>query len=185
MGIPEKAEIVSPENIRTVITYMNDPLATFAEKGGADAARIAEVATKAGLTDSSTLLQLMEKGEPGAVAYALTGKWPKDVMAPSGSTTSTGTTTATAGGSTTTGTGGGGKGSSTTGTDGAGTSTTAPDIKGTNTLGDMKSKVKDFDAFLAFFKIPASEPMTITLKDLGAKYGFEVTAIREYVATGK
>jgi ferredoxin len=182
MGIPASAEIVSPENIRTVITYMNDPLTTFVATGGADAARVAEVAAKAGLTDSSTLLQLMEKGEPGAVAYALTGKWPKDLRAPSGSTTST---TGTPSGSTTTKGTGGGQGSTTTGTGGSDTSTTAPDIKGTNTLGDMKTKVKDFDAFLAFFKIPASEPMTITLKDLGAKYGFEVTAIRDYVAENK
>ena len=171
MGLPETAEIVSPENIRTVITYMNDPLATFAEKGGADAARVAEVAAKAGLTDSSTLRQLMERGDPGAVAYALTGEWPTDLIAPSGGTTSTIVTPA--GNSTSSDTGG------------TGTSTTAPVIKGTTTLGDMKTKVKDFDAFLIFFKIPASEPMTITLKDLGAKYGFEVTAIREYVAAGK
>jgi polyferredoxin len=191
MGLPEKAEIVSPESIRTVITYMNDTLATFVEKAGADATRVAEVAAKAGLTDSSTLRQLMEKGEPGAVAYALVGQWAKDLMTPSGGTTSTSgstgattTTGAPAGSSTTKGTGGG-QGSSTTGTGGTDTSTTAPDIKGTNTLGDMKVKVKDFDAFLLFFKIPATEPMTITLKDLGAKYGFEVTAIRDYVASGK
>lgn len=184
MGIQENAEIVSPESIRTVITYMNDPLTTFVAKGGADAARVDEVAAKAGLTASSSLRQLMEQGEPGAVAYALTGTWPQDLMAPSGGTTSTGTTAAPAGSSTTTGTGGG-KGSTTTGTGGTGTSTTAPDIKGTTTLGDMKTKVKDFDAFLLFFKIPASEPMTITLKDLGAKYGFEVTAVRAYVAENK
>lgn len=71
MGVPEGEETVSPETIRTIITYLDSTLAVFVTQAGADQATITEAAVAAGLTDASTVRDLMEQGPSGAVLRAL------------------------------------------------------------------------------------------------------------------
>jgi polyferredoxin len=175
MGISSSEEIVVPENIRIIITYMGSTLDAFKDGARLDGTRLNEVQTAAGLSGASTLRELMERGRPGAAVYVLSGAWPDDAMSGDADTTTT------SGPPKTTATSVGGQPSSSTGTSTLATSTTQ-EIKGTTTLGEMRSKVKDFTAFLAAFSIPTSEPDSATLKDLAATYGFEVTAVRTYVA---
>lgn len=184
MGLEGK-EIVSPETVREAIRYIADPLAIAADKAGIPSARATEVAATNGLSVDDSVREHMLRGKPGSIAFFFTGSWPG--QAPEGGTgtgTSTGTTSPATTSSTTpqggTGTGGGTGGGTGTGT--GSTSETTPDIKGTTTLGEMRAKVKDFAAFLVAFGIPAGEPDSSTLKELASKYGFEVTAVREYVA---
>jgi hypothetical protein len=56
-------------------------------------------------------------------------------------------------------------------------------VKSTTALAEVQTLLGDrFPAFLASFGISPNEPMSAILKGLGARYGFEVTAIREYIA---
>jgi polyferredoxin len=182
MGIPASNEVVVPEIVRLAVTYLQEPLGSVLQKTGADATRLPEAIELSGLTSGSTLGDLMEKGAPGSVAYLLTGFWPGRVTESQVTTTSvTQSSDSSQAGTSTSGTGGSGTGGGGTRT-GDTTDATTQEIKGTTTLGDMKAKVLDFQAFLAAFKIPASESLSATLKDLAAKYGFEVGAVRTYVA---
>lgn len=193
MGISGE-EIVSPETIREAIRYIDQPLQAMGEQAGIPAERVAEVAKLNGLPATALVREHMQGGVPGSIAYLLTGSWPGEAgggaqpgdgggtattsPTPATTTTSVGPATSTTkapgtGGGTGTGTGGGGTGT---------TSETTPDIKGTTTLGEMRAKVKDFDAFLAAFAISPDEADSVTLKELAGKYGFEITAVRDYVA---
>ena len=62
MDLPEGEETISPTTFRTVITYLDASLATFVVEAGADQATITQAAAAAGLTDASTVRQLMENG---------------------------------------------------------------------------------------------------------------------------
>jgi len=157
MGLAEGDETVSPTTIRTVITYLDASLATLVAEGGADAIRVSEVAAAAGLTESSTVRELMEKGAPGSVLYALTGVWPTGEATPAPQETSTTV--------------------STSGETGEGTET----IKGSTTLKEIEDTVDDFAAFLTEFGIDPSEPGDAALRDLRTKYGFELDAVRTYL----
>jgi polyferredoxin len=164
MGLPEGEETVSPAIIREIITYLDAPLTTFVTEAGADATAIASAASAAGLTESSTLRQLMERGAPGAVLQALT-------TAPAAASDDTSTTT-TGAASTSAPT----QTPTSTPTDGA-----TEEVKGSTTLDQVKGMVSDFPAFLSEFGIDSSEPGAATLKDLKTKYGFELDAVRTYI----
>lgn len=201
MGLLAAEELVVPENIRTVITYLDDTLATFVSAAGADAARVAEVAAAAGLDESATVRELMEKGAPGAVVYALTGAWPvaggaeggTDSGAGGATTVTTASSTGAAAAPTTVTTSMPTTTPTTTASTTAVTSATATSVsgegagetqtvKGSTTLAQIEEMVDDFPAFLAEFGIPASEPMTATMTELKTTYGFEMSAVRAWVA---
>ena len=83
MGLPEGEETLSPTTFRTIITYLDAPLSSFVLEGGADSATVSMVAAAAGLTEASTVRELMEKGAPGSVLLALTATAePVDVTTP-------------------------------------------------------------------------------------------------------
>ena len=157
MGLAEGDETVSPATIRTVVTYLDASLATFVTEGGADAARVSEAAAAAGLTESSAVRELMERGTPGSVLYALTGAEPAGGATPVPQETPT--TTSSSGE----------------------TGSSAETMKGSTTLADIDGMVDDFPSFLAAFSIDPSEPGSAALRDLKTKYGFELDAVRTYV----
>ncbi|HZJ03491.1 MAG TPA: 4Fe-4S binding protein [Thermoleophilia bacterium] len=179
MSLAEGAEIVVPENVRTAIGALDEPVNTLTDEADVPPERIESVLRDAGLRQDATIRQLMQEGTPGAVAYVLSGEWPTPVQTDGGvappvtSTTSVGTGTEGAEGSPESPTGGG------TGySDGE---ETPPAVRGTTTLGEMKDLVDDFPAFLVEFGIPASEPSSAQLKDLVGTYGLEVSEVRAYV----
>jgi hypothetical protein len=133
---------------------MDQTIEQLAQAGVVTPAEVLTLTSKAGLTPSSLARQLWSKGEPGTIAYILSGLWPKDFQGPGGTPTPSATPTASP----------------------------TPSIKGTTTLSELKALFPDqFTTVLSEFGIPADEPLTNTLKDLGAQYGFEVTAVRDFL----
>ena len=154
MGIPKEEEIIAPTVVREAIRRMNQTIEQLAQAGVVTPAEVLTLTSKAGLTPSSLARQLWSKGEPGTIAYILSGLWPKDFQGPGGTPTPSATPTASP----------------------------TPSIKGTTTLSELKALFPDqFTTVLSEFGIPADEPLTNTLKDLGAQYGFEVTAVRDFL----
>ena len=170
MGLPEGEETISPASIRTIITYLDSPLSVFATEGGADSAALSRAAAAAGLTDSSTVRELMEKGAPGSVLLALTATTPDDTSGEADTpVTPAPEPTVPASPPTTS----------------AGTGESAVTIKGSTTLSEIEETVADYPAFLAAFGIDPSEPGSAALKDLKTRYGFEVDDVRAYIESQK
>jgi polyferredoxin len=168
MGLTEGEETVSPSTLRIIITYLDSPLSTFVTEGGADQAAVSAAAAAAGLTESSTVRELMELGAPGAVLLALTTT---SAEAPA-ATESTVPASAEPAPTTLT--------SETTAASETGDGTA--EIKGSTTLDQVRGMVSDFPDFLSEFGIDASEPGTAAMKDLKTTYGFELDSVRTYVA---
>jgi ferredoxin len=171
MGLPEGEETVSPSTIRIIITYLDSPLSTFVAEGGADQAAVSAAAAAAGLTESSTVRQLMELGAPGAVLLALTTT---SAEAPGATESTAPATPASATPASATPT------SETPAASETGDGTA--EIKGSTTLDEIRGMVSDFPAFLSEFGIDPSEPGTAAMKDLKTTYGFELDSVRAYIA---
>lgn len=175
MSLAEGAEIVVPENVRTAIGALDEPVNTLTDEAGVPPERVESSLRDAGLQQDATIRQLMQEGTPGAVAYVLSGEWPTPVPTDGEVVPPVTSTTSSAAGAE-------GSPESPTG-DGTGSSDgeEPPAVRGSTTLGEVKDLVDDFPAFLAEFGIPASEPSSTQLKDLVGKYGVEVSEVRTYV----
>ncbi|ACR79128.1 MULTISPECIES: 4Fe-4S binding protein [Kosmotoga] len=154
IGIPEEEEIISPEVIRTAVEVINQPVEELYSVANIDSSELSEIIKNAGLDEGATVKQLVMKSEPGVLAYIISGKWPSDYIAQTGEDELVYQPEK---------------------------ETTEVSIKGSTTLGEIKELVPDFEAFLQEFGISEDEPLTAMLKDLKSKYGFEISAIREYV----
>jgi Pyruvate/2-oxoacid:ferredoxin oxidoreductase delta subunit len=153
MGIPKEEEIIAPTVVREAIRQIDGTIEQLAQAGVVKPEEVLTLASKAGLIPSSPARQLWSKGEPGTIAYVLSGLWPKDFQGPGGIPTPSASPT--------------------------------PSIKGTTTLSELQELFPHrFAAVLSQFGIPADAPLTSALKDLGAQYGFEVTAVRDFLELG-
>lgn len=155
MGLPKEEEIVSPEVVRVVVEVMNQPVEELYSVAKIDSAELSEIIKKSGVDESAIVKQFVVKSSPGTLVYIITGKWPCESTMQESEITLENTEST---------------GDQTSGS-----------IKGATTLGEIKELVPDFEAFLQEFGISEDEPLTATLKDLKTKYGFEISAVREYI----
>jgi polyferredoxin len=169
---------VDPETVRELVGLLGLSLADVIGRSGVLAERTAEIQLNAGLPDTATLNDLLRLGTPGVGLYLITGTRPDQESSSTG-------TTAPATGGTTTETNNAAVVTTETAQPPTSEDTTMSStqaIKGSTTLGQVEDMTGDFQAFLTKFGIPTDEPSGTTLSDLASRYGFEITAVREYLA---
>lgn len=155
LGIPEEAEIISPETIREAVDYINVSLKSLDEIVSIETEEFREIINEYLLDESASLKQLMAKSEPGTVAFIFSGKWP-EVQIENGLLLELPE-------------------------DHEKIEEGGVEIKGSTTLGDISNMVDDFDNFLLTMVIPIDENMSSTLKDLKNIYNFEMQTVRDYI----
>lgn len=158
LGIPEEAEIISPETIREAVDYINLPLDSIVEIASIEEDDLRVIIDSYSLDDSATLKQLIVKSDPGTIAYIISGNWPEvkieDGVLPELP-------------------------------DEHEEGESSVEIKGSTTLADIKNLVKDFDSFLETMGISVDENMSASMKDLKILYDFEMLTVRDYVEANR
>jgi len=154
MGLNEADEIISPERIRTFLEIRDQPVSELKNIAQAEISGLEDLIKSAGVKPGSTIEEFAEKSPRGALAYILSGSWPKESSVdPTEEATAVST--------------------------GLG-ALPSIDVKGSTTWGEVKAMVKDVNDLYQRFPMLQAEPDSATVKTLKEKYGIEVSEIKSY-----